>query len=95
MLDLQELNFIKKKANEKFKEDYEKKNEKLLKQIEKDFVKSLERNDDYFELDINNYKDFKKTEENLTNLQRYLEAKGFSTYCPRDKNLINVYLNKE
>lgn len=91
MLDLQELNFIKKKANEKFKEDYEKKNEKLLKQIEKDFIKSLERNDDYFELDINNYKQFKKTEKDLMELQKYLDIKGFDTYCP-SKDLINVYL---
>ncbi|EKS4345092.1 hypothetical protein QB607_003096 [Clostridium botulinum] len=93
MLDLQELNFIQKKANEKFKEDYEKKNEKLLKQIEKDFIKSLERNDEYFELDINNYKDFEKTEENFKNLKIYLEAKGFTTYFPNN-DLINVHLNK-
>ncbi|GAA0083416.1 hypothetical protein [Clostridium sp. CTA-6] len=95
MLDLEDLKLVQKKGEKAFKLDYEKKNEKLLKQIEKDFVKSLERNDDYFELDINNYKDFKKTEESLTNLQRYLEVKGFPTYCPEDKNLINVYLNKE
>lgn len=93
MLNLEELNFIQKKAKEKFKEDYEKKNEKLIQQIEKDFIKSLERNDEYFELDINNYEDFKKTEENFMNLKKYLEAKGFTTYCPNN-DLINVYLNK-
>ncbi|MBD5589322.1 hypothetical protein [Clostridium botulinum] len=93
MLNLAKLKLIEKEAKDKFKEDYEKKNEKLLKQIEKDFIKSLERNDDYFELDINNYKDFKKTEENFRNLKIYLEAKGFTTYFPNN-NLINVHINK-
>ncbi|HDK7194913.1 TPA: hypothetical protein PTV74_003220 [Clostridium botulinum] len=93
MLDLEDLKLVQKKGKKAFKLDYEKKNEKLLKQIEKDFIKSLERNDKYFELDINNYEDFEKTEKNLTNLQRYLEAKGFTTYCPNN-DLINVHLNK-
>ncbi|NCI19701.1 hypothetical protein EJM73_08695 [Clostridium botulinum] len=93
MLDLEDLKLVQKKGKKAFKLDYEKKNKKLLKQIEKDFIKSLERNDKYFELDINNYEDFEKTEENLTNLQRYLEAKGFTTYCPNN-DLINVHLNK-
>ncbi|EQC1535546.1 hypothetical protein ACY1J9_001377 [Clostridium botulinum] len=93
MLNLEELNFIQKKAKDKFKEDYEKKNEKLIQQIEKDFIKSLERNDEYFELDINNYEDFKKTEENFMNLKKYLEAKGFTTYFPNN-DLINVHLDK-
>ncbi|MBY6842626.1 hypothetical protein [Clostridium botulinum] len=93
MLDLEELKLIRKKAKKEFKEDYEEKNKKLLKQIEEDFVKSLERNDDYFELDINNYEDFKKTEENFMNLKKYLEAKGFTTYFPNN-DLINVHLDK-
>ncbi|HID0768060.1 TPA: hypothetical protein ACXDAZ_002589 [Clostridium botulinum] len=93
MLDLEDLKLVQKKGKKAFKLDYEKKNEKLIQQIEKDFIKSLERNDEYFELDINNYEDFKKTEENLTNLQRYLEAKGFTTYCPNN-DLINVHLDK-
>ncbi len=91
MLNLEELEFIQKKSRENFKTEYEKKNEKLLQQIEKDFIKSLERNDEYFELDINNYKQFKKTEKDLMELQKYLDIKGFDTYCP-SKDLINVYL---
>lgn len=91
MLNLEELEFIQKKSRENFKTEYEKKNEKLLQQIEKDFIKSLERNDEYFELDVNNYKQFKKTEKDLMELQKYLDIKGFDIYCP-SKDLINVYL---
>ncbi|HDK7176541.1 TPA: hypothetical protein PTV31_003157 [Clostridium botulinum] len=94
MFDLEELKLIKKKSKKEFQEKYERNNKKILEQIEKDLIKSLERNDNYFELDINNYKDFKKTEENLVELQKYLEIKDFETYCT-NKELINVYLNKE
>ncbi|HCL4447162.1 TPA: hypothetical protein N2D16_002767 [Clostridium botulinum] len=92
MLDLEDLKLVQKKGEKAFKLDYEKKNEKLIQQIEKDFVKSLERNDEYFELDINNYKGFKKTEEDFMNLKKYLDVKGFTTYCPNN-DLINVHLN--
>lgn len=91
MLNKDDLRMIKSKAERDFVNQYEKEHDKLLKQIRKNFIQSIENTDEYFQLDHKKYKKDLKEESDLNILIKYLKFKGFETYDSPD-GYLNILL---